>query len=166
MKLLKDRRGEVSIHLALIMLVGLLLLAAALEVLHVYFVCNTVLEKTNEAVLAAAASNVADFYVGARESDGNARQYVNDYWASAVSVEEVEAALQGALGAERTEDGTLVREGGFRITGLQTVYQNALGTSLNFTTTLTVEVPLTLGGRVLPPVARELEVHTAYEAKF
>lgn len=112
MKLLKDRRGEVSIHLALIMLTGLLLLAAALEVLHVYFVCNAVLEKTNEAVLAAAASNVADFYVGARESDGNARQYVNDYWASAVSVEEVEAALQGALGAERTEDGTLVREGG------------------------------------------------------
>ena len=56
--------------------------------------------------------------------------------------------------------------GGFRITGLQTVYQNALGTSLNFTTTLTVEVPLTLGGRVLPPVARELEVHTTYEAKF
>ena len=49
---LREERGEVTLHMAVILMVGMLLFAAAMQVHHVYAVRDMAAEKTNEAVLA------------------------------------------------------------------------------------------------------------------
>lgn len=74
-------------------------------------------------------------------------------------------ALRTSLGAAVQGSGLLV-DGSFRINDLQTTYLNAEDGNLNFTTTMMVEIPLSLGSEILPPIRKDIEVRTAYEPKF
>lgn len=161
----REERGEASLHLAVILLVGMLLFAAAMQVHHVYAVLDMAAEKTNEAVLAVAASNVPEVYRGVRESDGTARRYNAGAWGHTVSTDAVLEALGASLGAVPHGDGLLI-EGSFQINRLRTTYINMDGGNLNFTTTMEVVIPLTLGGGGLPAIHSSLEVKTTYEPKF
>jgi len=67
---LREQRGEILLDSALKLLIWAIVLSAGVEIFHVYHTLGLVREKTNEAVLAVAAVNVAEFYGGAREADG------------------------------------------------------------------------------------------------
>lgn len=43
---------------------------------------------------------------------------------------------------------------------------NLDGGKLNVTTTLTIYIPLSFAGGILPPIQHDLVVYTTYEAKF
>lgn len=162
---LKDRSGNVALHTGFIVLGGAILLMMALQVHQLYATINNVIDRTNEAVLSAAAANVAGVYGGVRESSGTARKKVSGGWASYITTSDVRDKLATALGA-RESGADLVRAGAYRITDLDTKFVNAEGSKLNFTSTLTLEFPMLLAGDVLPPLRFRLEVRTTYEPKF
>lgn len=162
---LRETRGEFAPLMAVILMVGVLLLSTALEVHHVYAVVDRVAGITDEAVLAAAADNVAEIYSGVRESAWSARQYQDDAWACQISTSAVEEALVDSLGAVSDEARLRVGDS-FRMTALEIQAKNPEGGNLNFTTTLTLEIPLSLGGDSLPPIHKTLEVKTTYEPRF
>lgn len=163
---LRETKGEVALHLSVIVLIATVLMAAAMQVHHVYAVVDRVTDKTNEAVLSVAAANVAGVFPGVRESDWLARQHVSaSFWVHLVSTGEVMDALQLSLSATEAGDTGLTAES-FSMTGIRTRYNNAEGGHLNFITTMTIEIPLSFGQPLLPPVQYDLEVHTTYEPKF
>ncbi|MEA4934339.1 MAG: hypothetical protein VB071_12295 [Lawsonibacter sp.] len=162
---LRETRGEFAPMMAAILMVGVLLLSTALEVHHVYAVVDRVAGIADEAVLAAAADNVEEIYSGVRESAWASRQYQDNAWACQISTSAVEEALIDSLGA--VSDGAGLRVGdSVRITALETQAENPEDGNLNFTTTLTLEIPLSLGGDLLPPIHKTLEVKTTYEPRF
>lgn len=164
LKKLREERGEISLHLGLILLAGVFLFSAAVTVQHVYAVVDRVVGKTNAAVLAVAASNVAEVFNGVRESDGTARRYTDGTWGALVSTTAVETALRISLDAVPVANGLQAES--FEVRDLDTQFVNYDGANLNFTTYLTVEIPLSFGGGLIPPIRQALEVNTTYEPKF
>lgn len=163
---MRQKRGEVALHMAIILLVGVLLLATAMEVQHIYSTVSAVRDKTSEAVLSVAAANVSRVYGGTREASGAARRFNGTHWESLVSTREVLGALAPALGATATGDASLSREGSYEIQQLHTTFSGLEQERLTFKTTMTLKIRFSVGGALLPPLAHRVEVHTTYDAKF
>ena len=162
---LQEQRGEFVVHGAFKLLIGALLLSVGLSIFHVYHVMGSVREKVNESVLAVAAVNVAEFYGGARESDGFARHPVDDGFAYSIDTEDVISTLATELGATAHSENSLTVGESFTISNLSTQYVNNSGSILRFRTTLTVTVPLDLGN-VSAPIERTMVVNSSYDTKF
>jgi hypothetical protein len=162
---LRETRGAVALRMAVILMVGTLLFSAALQIYHVYAVVDLVTGKADEAVLAAAADNGPEIFRGIREGAGVARRYENGRWVGSVSTSAVEETLLTSLGAVRDGSDLLV-EDSYRVKNLETHFENAEGTNLSFTTTMTLEIPLSFGGDLLPPIHKTLEVKTSYAPRF
>ena len=129
---------------------------------HAYQVIDRVIDRTNEAVLAVAASNGPRALQGVREAEAVVRTYNGVDWSRVVTSDEVLYTLGESLGATVGHQ-SLSREG-FRIDHLTTSYTNNDGGALNFITTMDLTISL-LGGNSLT-ITRPLEVRTTYEAKF
>lgn len=160
-----ERRGEIAPLSAVILLVGVLILTIALQVNHSYATIDLLTGKTNQAVLAVAASNVDKVHDGVREGQGTARSFNGSSWSRLVTTEAVIQSLQVSLDATRS-GATLTRENGVQLVTINTKADNYDGGKLNFTTTMTIKIPLSLGGGILPPLQHKLVVHTTYEPKF
>ena len=126
---------------------------------------GNVREKVNESVLAVAAVNVAEFYGGARESDGFARHPVEGGFAYVIDTVDVMTTLALALGATARSDSSITVGESFTISNLSTQYVNNSGSILRFRTTLTVTVPLDLGN-ISAPIERTMVVNSSYDTKF
>jgi hypothetical protein len=162
---LLEECGELAPLGAAILLIGSLLLAVALQVNYVYATVDQIKDRTNTAVLAVAAGNAPAAHDGIREGESTARHFNGVTWSRAVSTAAVTQSLAAALNA--TADGPdLLRENGGRLTDIQVTAHNDDGGTLSFTTTMTVVIPLSVAGGVLPPVLQRVEVHTTYEPKF
>lgn len=119
----------------------------------------------DEAVLAVAAYNVAEFYGGAREMSGQARHAMGgNQFASSVFSGDVIDQLNRSLGGELS--GNRIQKDSWSVENLQTSYVNSEGGNLNFRTSLTVKVPFKIGS--LPPVMieRRMEVASSYAPRF
>lgn len=162
---LLEHRGEIAPQGAVILLISVILLTVALQVNYVYATVDQVKEKTNTAVLAVAASNVGAVYEGVREGEGAARQFSGITWSRIVSTDAVKESMMTALNATASGS-TLTRANGVRLDNIHVAVSNNDGGKLNFTTTMTVIIPLSIGGGVLPPIQQRVEVNTTYEPKF
>lgn len=165
MEKLTERRGEIAPLGGIILLVCILLLTIALQVNNAYATVDQITAKTNQAVLSVAASNVGKVHDGVREGTGSARQARGSSWSRIVTTDAVVQSLTASLDATRSGS-TLTRENGVQLVSVRTSFINADGSNLNFTTTMTIKIPLSLAGGVLPPLQYDLVVHTTYEAKF
>ena len=157
---------------SIILLFFCILLAASLEVTHVWSTSDVIKEHTKEAVLAVAAINVENVYNGVRESTGQARAVnaAGTAWGYPVSSEEVMDVLASNMGLSRegntltkyTEDG---RRAEFVVRDLQVSYNN-VESGLNFITTYELEITMRIGKDVLPPIRIPMEVRSTYEKLF
>ncbi len=164
---LREQRGEFLLSTAVKLLAWAMLLSAAVEVYHIYHTLGVVKEKTREAVLAVAAVNVAEFYGGAREGDGFARHPEDGSFAYSIATDDVVDMLVQSLNAtDLSEDDTITVGAAFSVASIHTQYINYSGGNLNFQTSMTVTVPLELGGVLLPAVTKEMEVKAYYAPKF
>lgn len=164
-KKLCETSGESGLHMGIVCIVGVLLIAAALSVIHVFAVCSYTRSKVDEAVLAVAAYNVAEFYGGARELSGQARHPLGgNQFASTISSDDVIEQLSKSIGGEVT--GNTITKESWSIVNLSTRYVNYEGGQLNFRTQLTVRIPFQIGN--LPPITLEkhMEVASSYAPKF
>lgn len=165
MKKLAERKGESGLHMAIVCVTGVMLIALGLATLHVFAVCSYTRSKVDEAVLAVAAYNVAEFYGGAREMSGQARHAMGgNQFASSVFSGDVIDQLNRSLGGELS--GNRIQKDSWSVENLQTSYVNSEGGNLNFRTNLTVKVPFQIGS--LPPVMieRRMEVASSYAPRF
>lgn len=165
MKKLAERKGESGLHMAIVCVTGVMLIALGLATLHVFAVCSYTRSKVDEAVLAVAAYNVAEFYGGAREMSGQARHAMggNQFASSVFSgdvIDQLNRSLDGELSGNR------IQKDSWSVENLQTSYVNSEGGNLNFRTSLTVKVPFQIGS--LPPVMieRRMEVASSYAPRF
>lgn len=168
-KKLRCRCGEFAIKGAVLVLIGMLVIIAVLEGLHITTTVNQVYDKANAAVLSVAAANVPNVWNGSRDSSGTARHFDGLDWHSVVTTAEVESAMCTSLGLTAAGDSLVHQTGArpsYRIENLTTHYVNVENGQLSFTTTLTVSVPLSIAGSLLPPITKRLEVKTTYEPKF
>ena len=162
---LREERGEVALLGGVILLVSIIFLTVALQVNHTYATIDMVKERTNAAVLAVAASNVTKIHDGVREGDWIARAFDGTAWNHIVSTDAVIHSL--AISLHAAQSGTvLTRDNGVQLTNIHTSAANHDGEKLNFTTTLTIYIPLSFAGGTLPPIQHDLVVYTTYEAKF
>ena len=164
---LKNKHGEIALKLGILLVVLTLVIFLAMQVWRIYFAFDSAKEKTNQAVLAVAAYNVAEFYGGAREGDGQARHPLGGgNFDSVVSTEDVIAQLAVMLNAEVIDNTTLHKEGNYRIEHLNVQYLNSVNGNLNFKTTFTLAIQFSFSGEQLDGIVSEVEVRTTYEPKF
>lgn len=88
-KLLFDKKGQVTLHVAILAIVAVILLSMVMEIYRVYHIAGMVKDETNTAVLAALSTNVSGFYGGAREGDGQARDASQNDFSYLVTTEDV-----------------------------------------------------------------------------
>lgn len=163
---LKDCKGDFLLKSAITVVIAALALGAAITVYHVYHVVGAVRDKVNEAVLAVASVNVPEFYGGARDSDGFARHHEDGSFTDTITTDAVVDQLAQSLGATDLADDDTITVGDYSVGGIDTQYFNSSGSILNFRTTLTVTVPLSLGGLTLSSITKTMEVNTSYAPKF
>ena len=163
--ILKSTQGTFVVRASVGLLCAALLFSAGLSIFHVYHVFGRVRETINESVLAVAAANVAEFYGGSRESDGYARHPYNGGFAHNISSDVVDTLARSVGAADIGHDGTITVGDSYTITNISTQYVNSVGSILNFTTTVTVVVPLEVGGIEIP-ITKTMEVRSSYDTKF
>ena len=166
LKKLREQRGEFAVRFSVGLLIFLLVFNLGFSFWHVYHVLDRVRETVNESVLAVAAVNVAEFYGGARESDGYARHPEGGSFAFLIDTDDVISTLSRSVGATQiAADGTITVGSSYVIKNISTQYENTVGSTLNFTTTITVVVPLDLGN-VDIPIEKTIKVRSSYDTKF
>lgn len=164
---MRENSGQFLFKSALRLLGGAIILSASISIYHVYHSLGVVREKTNEAVLAVATVNVPEFYGGARESDGFARHPEDGYFGFSIATDDVvDRLVQSLKATDLSTDDTITVGDSFTVQSINTQYVNYSSGNLNFRTTLTVTVPLSAGGILLPAVTKRMEVGTSYDPKF
>lgn len=163
---LRSDRGEFTVSTAIKLIIAAMLFAVLMSIFHIYYVIGSVREKVNESVLAVAAANVAEFYGGARESDGFARHVDGMAFISTISTDDVVDTLARSCGATAVGSaGTIIVGDSYRLSQVATEFVNVSGAVLNFKTTLTVIVPLKIGTASFP-INRTIVVRSSYDPRF
>ena len=156
---LKEKRGEVTLHMAFL-LAGSLLLLMCLQAGHSVSTILHVRGMANAAVLSAAADNVSWVYGGVRESSGVSRRPVWGGWAAYVSTWDVKDKLAQNLAAQTNRSGNIIREDSFSISNVRTVYVNSEGEALNLTTTFDLKMEPVIGAGLFPPLTFPITVRS------
>lgn len=163
---LKEKDGNMYIYSALLMMCAMMMFAAVYEVMHIFAVVQGVRDATGQAVVAAATDNSYNAFVGLKE--GNT-------YASAVTTDDVKSHLSKLLSLDN-KDGTLEKNINgvwqYSIKSLSVEYTNAdmaqdtNMVTLNFTTTLVLEISIRFGNDMLPPVQKQMTVKSSYTPMF
>lgn len=167
----KEVRGEFLPKVSFWLIAFSLFLSVMIQLAMVWFTCIAVQQKTDDAVRAACAENVANIYNGVRESDGQARQVAEegDNWHYIVNTAAVVNVMTKNMGYSRNGD-SLYKYGESNqfVYALHNFYvqQDNPESGLNFITTFQVEIPLWLGNDMLPPLTLNMRVRSTYDAKF
>lgn len=169
---LKETNGNIIMAYAFTLLGFALLLSIGLQVAYVWNTVNVIKGKTNEAVLAVAASNVGNIYNGVRESTGQARSLdpAATTWEYLVASDEVLDVLINNLklserGSSLHPDTSQGSKHIYTIHDFKVTYRNE-ESGLHFITTYRLSIPLKLGADLLPPIDIPMKVDSTYEPKF
>ena len=175
--ILKDRRGfsfplVVAVALALVMI-----LCGVTEYLRLYIIAAGVRDAVQSAVVATVTDNYANVYHGVREGYSGGYLPSGSSWSVSVSTGDVYGRLDKLLGLQ-DENGVHVKTSNgseqFSLSSLSVRIENAPLAPSNdksaqaFTTDATVrlEVPVSFGGKALPPMKAMLKVRAKYMPVF
>jgi hypothetical protein len=175
--ILKDRRGfsfplVVAVALSLVMI-----LCGVTEYLRLCVIASGVRDAVQSAVVATVTDNYANVYHGVREGYSGGYLPSGTSWSSSVSTGDVYGRLDKLLGL-LNESGAHVKASGsteqFRLSDLSVQITNAPlapsggNNAQTFTTdaTIQLEVPVSFGGKVLPPMKATLKVRGKYMPVF
>lgn len=159
-KLLKDKRGSTLPFVAMICIIMFFFMAAGIEFIRVFAMVDGVIDRTNEAVTAVAAVNGGNYFEGFREVDAQPRIYEEEVFMTMVTTDEVAVVLMETLNLEK-KGSSLVQE----VKNTPVLILNGLQVSSvggQFVTTFTLEIPISFGGEVLPPIKKKVEVKSDY----
>ena len=176
-KLLHSKKGFSSAPWAVIIALGSLLFFMTLwQIVRLVTIAAGVKDAVQSSVIATSVGNYSNVYDGVREGYSGGYRFSGNSWKAAVSTGDVYGRLDQLLGLHSSggkhiksnSDGTE-----FAIYGLFVNVDNAQfaptsGDIQQFSATsyITLEVPLSFCGNVLPPMKIRLCVKSKYTPKF
>ncbi len=174
-KILRDKRGASS-PMTIALVLGLLLFICAIwEFFRLGIIVQGVREGLQEAVIAVVVSNYDDTYNGLREGYSGGYRREDGQWVEMIDYDDVYRRLDRLLGTQE-EGGYHVKvcDGGFeyRISGLILEIENVPLTpgnaEQNFQADIRIqmEIPLSFGWGLVPPLIMEVRTKAAYMPKF
>lgn len=174
-KILCSKSGN-STPTIIALILGLLFLVCAMsEFFRLMIIAQGVRDVLQQAVISVATTNYDETYRGLREGYSGGYRLSGEQWVEDLDYDDVYYRLDSLLGTER--DGSYhvrVQDGGYeyRLSGLRVEITNtglAPGSaSRNFEADarITIEIPMSFGWGVVPPLTMELRTKAAYMPKF
>ena len=176
--LLKDRRGGTSFPMIVaITLVLLMMFAGISEYLRLLVITQGVRDAVQSAVIATVTENYDDVYHGVREGYSGAYQPMASDFEESLDYGDIYRRMDSTLGLARNGGyhvkQTTAGEMEYRVWGLSVNIHNAPfaqgdSTSHRFIAecTIELEVPVSFGGKLLPPMRITVKTAAGYTPRF
>lgn len=176
-KLLRSRKAYSSAPLAVVIaLAGMMFFVVLWQLVRLVIISAGVKDAVQSAVIATSVGNYSNVYDGVREGYSGGYRFSGNSWKSAVSTGDVYGRLDSLLGLKSSgSKHTKYNSDGveYSVYGLSVDVDNAQfaptsGDIPQFSATsyITLEVPLSFCGDVLPPMRVQLCVKSKYTPKF
>ena len=172
---LRNKKGT-STPLTIALILGLLLLICAMsEFFRLGIIVSGVRDGLQQAVITVATTNYDETYNGLREGYSGGYVLSGDRWQENLDYDDVFNRQDNLLGTdEQSGYHVKVMEDGYeyRLSGLKIEIANTPltpgNTNKNFEadTSIQIEIPLSFGWELLPPLKMEIRTRAAYMPKF
>jgi hypothetical protein len=175
--LLKDRHGSGFPLIIAVTLALLLLFCGISEYMRLMIIASGVRNAVQTAVVATVNDNYNNVYQGAREGYSGGYQPSGSSWASSVDYGDIYAGLDETLGTQ-SNGGNHIKYAGssveYEISGLSVTIRNAPLAPSNPSSSqkfladasITLDVPVSFVGKVLPPMRITVKTEAQYTPKF
>ena len=176
-KLLNSKQGFSSAPLAVVIaLAGMMFFTALWQIVRLVTVSAGVKDAVQSTVIATSVGNYSNVYDGVREGYSGGYRFSGNTWKTAVSTGDVYGRLDDLLGlTKRGGKHSKIASDGveYSVYGLSVNVDNAQFaptsgdiTQFSATSYITLEVPMSFCGDVLPPMQVTLCVKSKYTPKF
>lgn len=176
LKRLRSNKGFSAPWVVVITLAALMFFVVAWQYGRLVIISAGVKDAVQSAVIATSTANYGNVYDGIREGYSGGYTYSGSGWRSTVSTGDIYGRLDKLLGL-KTQGGKHVKVNDdgieYSLYGLSVNVDNApfapsSGNVQQFSATskITLEVPLSFCGEVLPPMRINLSVKSKYTPKF
>ena len=173
--ILRDKKGD-STPLTIALVLGLLLLVCAMaEFFRLGIIVQGVRDGLQQAVITVATTNYDETYNGLREGYSGGYVLSGDSWQETLDYDDVYYRLDMLLGTD-SQGGYHIKAQGegyeYRLSGLDVEILNTPLTpgnaNRNFEADarVTIEIPLSFGWELVPPLTMEVRTRAAYMPKF
>lgn len=173
--ILRDKRGD-STPMTIALVLGLLLLVCAMsEFFRLGLIVQGVRDGLQQAVITVATTNYDETYNGLREGYSGGFVLSGESWQENLDYDDVYYRLDNLLGTDG-RGGYHVKAQGtgyeYRLSGLTVdIFNTPLtpgNTNRNFEADarITIEIPLSFGWELVPPLTMEIRTRSAYMPKF
>ncbi len=176
-KLLRSKKAYTAAPLTVaIALAGMMFFVVLWQIVRLITISAGVKDAVQSAVIATSVGNYSNVYDGVREGYSGGYRFSGNSWKSAISTGDVYGRLDRLLGLQ-SSGGKHVKTNSdgieYKVYGLSVNVENAQfaptsGDIPQFSATsyITLEVPLSFCGDVLPPMKIQLCVKSKYTPKF
>lgn len=177
LRLLRSKNGYTSSPLVVAIALGSLMFFVVLwQIIRLITISAGVKDAVQSAVIATSVGNYSNVYDGVREGYSGGYRYSGNSWRSAISTGDVYGRLDQLLGlrssgekhVKTNSDGTEYAVYGLSVNVDNAQFAPTSGDIPQFSATsyITLEVPLSFCGDILPPMKIWLCVRSKYTPKF
>lgn len=175
MKLFRDKSGNATPTIMALVLGLLFLICAMSEFFRLMIITQGVRDGLQQAVVSVATTNYDETYHGLREGYSGGYRLSGEQWVEDLDYDDVYYHLDSLLGTKKAGSYHVKEQGNgyeYRLFGLQVEIVNTElapgSTSRNFEADarVTIEIPLSFGWEMVPPLTMELRTRAAYMPRF
>ena len=176
-KLLRSKKAYSSAPLAVVIaLAGMMFFVTLWQIVRLVTIAAGVKDAVQSAVISTSVGNYSNVYDGVREGYSGGYKFSGNSWKTAISTGDVYGRMDGLLGlksdgskhSKYTADGVEYSVYGLSVNVDNAEFAPSSGEIKQFSATsyITLEVPLSFCGDVLPPMKVRLCVKSKYTPKF
>lgn len=174
---LRNNKGFSAPWVIVVALIGIMLFTVISQYIRLMIIASGVKDAVQSAVIAASVENYGNVYPCVREGYASGYKYRNGSWQTKITNGNIYGRLSNLLGL-RYQNGKYVKTNSdgqeFAVYGLNVRIENGqLSPSstnglrqFSATSYITLEVPLSFGADILPPMKIDLCVKSKYMPKF
>ena len=171
--LLRSRKGFSSAPWAVVIaLAGMIFFVVLWQIARLVTISVGVKDAVQSAVISAAVGNYSNVYDGIREGYSGGYKYSGNSWESAISTGDIYGRIDALLGL-KSVGGKHAKADEYSVYGLSVNVDNAEFApdsedikQFSATSYITLEVPLSFCGEILPPMKVNLCVKSKFTPKF